>query len=54
MANVTVRNRASDFLGAAADYKEMDDTGVFFRRADDAISLLVPDDEGTMEITIQR
>lgn len=52
MVNFAVKSNAVDFLGTVSGYKEMEDTGVFVRRTDDILSLLIPGCDEAMEISI--
>ena len=52
MAGFTVQTRDMEFLGTEPDYRELEDTGIFYRRGKDnsGLSLLVPDDNGLIEV----
>lgn len=57
MAGFTVQNRAMEFLGTEPGYRELEDTGVFYRCGKDGdgngLSLLVPDNDELIEINFK-
>lgn len=51
---VAIQNRAADYLGTQAGYEEVAELGIFSKQAAGSISILIPSEDGTMEIVIQQ
>lgn len=51
---LAVQGRDVDHVGKVDGFRELEDWGVFGKVTGDALTLLVPGDDGTTEIKIER